>query len=273
MSQRTSLTNDDLMAALKRQINFLLRAAWFFDTQGIEHEEEAVHMATNLRVLCHDGGKGSNSQGLLQQLDRAGLITLNALRFNDTSAPSPPQPVLAPGQVVVGRTFDPGLIGVANLGTGPRWSPVFDERGRNFTLPFTQWWDDQFITTLGVDFFSRGSLVKTMADQDGGAHVDPAVETTYRTYYKGDEAMKIAPAPPDGRLPQSFPLADIASPSGSPAFATVRQIAHEMLTTLGDQVAGPLGLTLQVPPFAPFGPVTTQPVFMLIGTPAPPEQQ
>lgn len=272
MSQRTSLSNDDLVAALRRQINFLCRAAWFFDAQGIAHEEEAVHMATNLRVLCHDGGKGSNSQGLLQQLDRAALIALNALRFNDTSSSGPPQPVLQPGQVILGRTFDPGLIGTANVGTTLRWSPVFDARGRNFTLPFTQWWDDKFITTLGVDFFSRGGLVKTMADQDGGAHVDPALNTAYKTYYSGGEAMKIARAAPDGRLSQSIPLADLISPSGSPAFATVRQITHEMLTSLGDQVTGPLGLTLQVPILAPFGPVMVQPVAWIIGTEAPQQQ-
>lgn len=83
--------------------------------------------------------------------------------------------------------------------------------------------------------FSREDFVRYVADQDGGAHVDAELGESYEALTRRN-SMQIASN--TGMLGFFFgPTSDkVAGPERSPgssvALASVRQITHEVLTTL-----------------------------------------
>ena len=99
-------------------------------------------------------------------------------------------------------------------------------------LPFDEWWDVPTLrapdpdTGEGVDY-SRRRLVRTVANQDGGGHVDSAVEAAYYDFTRGG----IAEVAIGGKqVPWNT----------NPVPAAIRQVAHEVLATLEEQAASEL---------------------------------
>src|SRR5207249_211830 len=70
------------------------------------------------------------------------------------------------------------------LGAPPRFVAPLERADTVARLPFPEWWH---VPTLRVTHrashipvdLSREQVVLTVANQDGGAHVDPALEPTY----------------------------------------------------------------------------------------------
>ena len=87
-------------------------------------------------------------------------------------------------------------------------------------IPFEHWWKKEVITIPGQFAFSRCDLIRLMANQDGGAHVDPSIDERYY------------------RLTRENAMGCIANVNGAPApvkdvaAASVRQIAQEVLVSL-----------------------------------------
>jgi hypothetical protein len=101
--------------------------------------------------------------------------------------------------------------------------------------PFDFWWTTPLVEASDGRLFSRKELVTIMANQDGGAHVDPSLDQDYHALctdhlgvqkkdtIPGDEPIDISAA---GPFPDSFNLRN------NVARASVRQIAYELALTL-----------------------------------------
>jgi hypothetical protein len=189
-------SSDELMRQLRDNIGFLKSSASDFDSGNTS---EAKRLAATIRLLVHDGG---TSKSLLGQL---GLKA--ALRLPTTITRHNPQNLL--GYC--------GLVGFALGSTGARyWAPLGDgppTRYLRAPLPFDEWWNETVIVDTNHATFSRAQLIRTLADQDGGVHVDPSLDAAYAALTRDDSA--------------GYNLTEIELHS-------VRQIAYELLLCLKD---------------------------------------
>lgn len=134
---------------LKRQMGFLERSSASFD---LGYTDEAVRMATTIRILMHD----TRSQvSLLTHLGAWGIHLLSTCRQ------ASPNAVLFSGMGIHEIGPEGGRLR-PNLGDDETWS-----------IPAKDWWNQViFVLPPGVRI-TRGQLVLTAANKDGGAHVDP----------------------------------------------------------------------------------------------------
>jgi hypothetical protein len=155
MSAKSPLSQSDLQAHLEEQLQFLQASADAFD-RGLE--SEAKRLAVTIRVLVHDT---ANSRSLLNQLGmKEGL-------FVDTAEPLDPD------------NYAPYSGLVATLGNmqGAKYVPFLEDVPHSpRTVPFDDWWMAPVFVDGKRQRFSRKELVLTAANQDGGAHVDPALD-------------------------------------------------------------------------------------------------
>lgn len=217
---------DDLQLQLQQQLGFLKRSSEAFD-QG--HEEEAKRLAVNVRTLVHDT---NSSTSLFTQLD------LKGKQFFDTALPS------VPGN----QAAQHPLVRIAVSGNAKSQSSRFlaplDGARRHEWVDFDTWWGRPVLVDAGTNSLSRKNLVLTMANQDGGAHVDPELNKDYA-------------AALDPRF-FSTQVLDKEHEWGirNAAFASVRQIAHEVIKTLEpefEQLPDESGFGMLVEQVAAFG--------------------
>jgi hypothetical protein len=191
-------STETLAQALEDQLSFLERSAAAFDA-GVEIE--AQRLSGTLRILLHS--KGSSTSVLRHlRLQETPFLDSRADHFEKPGVPYC------------------GMVGVAMSldGSSQRYVPLFDTYGREDHLPFGDWWGALIYDDGDGAKFSRERLVVTVADKDGGAHVDASIPEAYARMTL-DNALKWNPA----GLPEG---------TGSPALATIRQIAHEVLRTM-----------------------------------------
>ncbi|MDC4422556.1 hypothetical protein NQ683_17405 [Acinetobacter baumannii] len=197
-----ALTNDDLLQHLKENIGFLEVSSKAFD-EGFY--AEAKRLATIIRVLVHDT---SSSQSLLHLLG-----IKSTLNFINTAYPVNPKNLmphtgLVSMQIGSKNTYKAPLEG--RLGS----SEITQEK------PFDSWWNEVVIIDSFRKEFTRKSLVLTLVNKDGGAHVDPVLKSDYADLKKNNSvgwAVTIGE--------ESFPLLEVELHS-------VRQIAFELHETL-----------------------------------------
>lgn len=196
-------TKEDLRRHLVDCAAFLRASSGSFDSGTVG---EAKRLATTIRVLLHDT---KQSKSLLLQLG-----TKHAMRYLDTALPHNPHNLLAPH----------GLVGLRmETGAGARfWAPLdnLSPMRPNRMIAFADWWNAIVIVDSRKARFSRRELVLALANQDGGAHVDPNLDRDYalltRTNTIGWQASK-------GE--DTWPIADVELHS-------VRQVAYELLVSL-----------------------------------------
>lgn len=205
MAKKTAKSRppDRLVQHLTDQLEFLRRSAKGFD-DGFAGE--ACRMAVTLRTLLHNT---KQSYGLLTQL---GVLTATTL-FVDTSMP------IEPGNLLP----TPGLVLMRLVAGGEgTYTPRLDEGPLPTRLvAFDTWWTDA-VTKYGEGVLqSRKNYVLTLANKEGGAHVDPSLNEEY-------EALVT-----NNALGFQFSIGEDAFEDfrGNPVAASVRQIAHEFLAT------------------------------------------
>jgi hypothetical protein len=210
------LSHAELEQHLAEQVSFLRVSAQAFDAGS---EAEAKRLATSIRVLVHDTRV---SKSLVGQL---GLK--ESMKFEDTTVR---REVLPPGMTA----WPPGTITihsgitVTQMKFGPRGgtkfaAPLADVAPERIGPPveFAQWWEPIILTDTQGNDFSRKSFVLALANQDGGAHIDPELAPGYAALVKANSLGRMGAGPGQ----EMRPLLNIA-------LATVRQIAHELLRTL-----------------------------------------
>lgn len=204
-------THDDLESALREQFQLLAMYAEEFDRGNLV---VAKPMATALRVLCHDPeSKKSKSKSLLGQLG------MKDRYFYDTAA-SPDE--LPPGFDYKRKKFVGSFLGIIGMTHTADLVPFLDsQENRQFFgfSKFDDYWNRVILLDGNEKPFSRRNIVHSVADQDGGSHVDPTLNADYRALTR-DNSMIIV-----GRKGGVFhALNHIAS-------MLLRQVTHEILRT------------------------------------------
>lgn len=201
---------DELIHELREQVAFLRRSSESFD-EG--YEGEGRRLATVIRVLLHDRGR---SRSLLEQLD-----VKNDMQFLDTAIPINPNNLLpTPGLLMM--QFDSGPEG-----GGGRYVPRLEDGSPRTVgqapLSFSSWWGRPVAKDGRGEEFSRCDFVLTVANKDGGAHVDPSLDMSYAALTR-DNSM--------GWVYSSDSSEAEVRLGGNVAFASVRQIAFEVEQSL-----------------------------------------
>jgi hypothetical protein len=167
MCAKRLLSHSELEAHFDEQLAFLEVSTASFDNG---FEGEAKRLAVTLRVLFHETRR---SKSLLKMLGK-----INE-QFLDTALPANPASLLSHG----------GLVSIAMGSPKTRYVAMLDEVPLQKWVSFAEWWENRpvFVDSNRREL-TRRQLVLTAANQDGGAHVDPALdevmlssETTRRT--------------------------------------------------------------------------------------------
>jgi len=204
------VSRSELLSYLEEQRSFLARSARAYD-EG--YEDEAKRLALTIRVLLHDAAQ---SQSLLTQLQ-----IKNSLRYTDSAAPINPQNLLP----------TPGLamMQVAG-GIGGRYIPPLDDLIRSRqrkSKQFKAWWEEP-VTKVQSATYSRRDYVLTVANKEGGGHVDPALKQAWVDLTRNNAiGFKYFQESPAGQATFDF--------EGNLGLASVRQIAWELADTLEAQ--------------------------------------
>lgn len=143
---------------LQRQLGYLERSASLFD---LGYFDEAVRIATGLRILFHDGNRDTATQGSLIKLLGRPAIQLRSTR---------PTKSIGAGT----KAFDGYLHLPGNLRP---WEEYLREDNR--WLSVADWWNEVIFVANG-DIITRRQLAMWASDKDGGAHSDVKLTDGYK---------------------------------------------------------------------------------------------
>lgn len=185
---------------LKEQIAYLRNSAALYDGGDVR---EAKRLAVPIRVLVHDT---QSSRSLL------GQMSLKSIGFCDTAFPHSPE----------NRLTHIGLVAMHLGSHGARYEAMLDNtpRGRGEAVSFDDWWNAVVFVDTDRNTMTRGDLVLAVADQDGGAHVDPALRAVYARLSRSNS------------LGWAFVKQGEVVPLDNPVPASIRQIAHELIKSV-----------------------------------------
>ncbi len=195
---KTSLTSDELQALFDEQLDFLEASGSAFD-RGFEGEIK--RLAISVRVLVHDTMKSTS------------LLTLTVkkgAKFLDTAFPFDEANKLSHSSLVQLR--------LDKKTSFPE--PFLDGSPFSREVEFDNWWHGIVFVDKDRNEFSRKDIVLTLANKEGGAHVDPELDARYSALRKQNSLGWVNVAN-DGR----------ETPGEDQVPATMRQIAHEVLKT------------------------------------------
>lgn len=150
-------TRADLIMALGRNLKFLKELLTVYIEKDVD---SAILIAVVLRTLLYDGPKGSLSRSLLGQLN------IKAVEYLDTAKDKPED-----------NPYD--SFRALTLFKNNRHFPLLDLARTKSKSDFQTYWNKIVIEDDNKNQFTRGDIVKYVADQDGGAHEDPSLDKGY----------------------------------------------------------------------------------------------
>ncbi len=216
--KKIPISDEDFKKHLKEQFDFLQRSAKSYD-EG--YSSEAKRIATTLRVLLYDT---TSSTSLLTHLGK------NKIKFYNTAENY--ESGLASKLKLVSLT----IRGESNHINEAFYKAHLDNwppSGKIIKIEFLQWWNQIIIDDLKGNKFSRKDLIITVANEDGGAHIDPKLDAAYADLTKFNSLGYVLIS--DNREKPFLIGAELAS---------IRQICHEVLKTLADEFPE---LTYEIP--------------------------
>lgn len=194
-------SDERLRGHVVEQMNFMRASCEAFDRGN---EIESKRLATSVRVLLHTTNR---SRSLLAQLhmEMIPFYTTNP-RWDPTN--------LAPHMYLMQR-----LTG----GKGGDFYAPLDDRPPHLLrwIPFTNWWSEYLFDDRQARSLKRSELVLTLANKEGGAHVDPELNEQHESlkHHGGFGYVAII-------AEQKLPF------EGDLIAQAMRQVAHEVITTL-----------------------------------------
>jgi hypothetical protein len=204
MTSRIPQTRIELEKQLLEQISFIKNSASGYDRGN---ESEAKRLATPIRILVYDS---RTSRSLL------GLLGMKGIGFYDTAHEINENNLLTEWCIVTMRIGSGGTGFIAPLDDSPR--------GEGVPVTFEKWWNKPIFRDKDRNILTRKDIVLSIANQDGGAHVDPELEAKYVKLSRYNSLGWMA----------STPLGEIPLPG--PHLPALRQIAHEVLKSLEHRV-------------------------------------
>lgn len=105
-----------------------------------------------------------------------------------------------------------------------RHKPKLDAPIGKWFLRFEEWWNEP-VYTNGDRELTRSTLLRTLRDQEGGAHFDPVVSDSAYVAFKAGR---------DWRQVVSVGGIETEQPIGQAELATARQIAYEIEYSLAN---------------------------------------
>jgi hypothetical protein len=146
----------DFNAHLFKQLNFLWRSCESYD-QG--HIDEAVRIATVIRVLMHDT---SASVSLLKRLNALDILLASTVVTDPQIKP----------------VFMTSMGRLRITATETTRTANTDPAALQIQIPVAEWWK-QVVYVYGSVHATRKRLVLAAANKDGGAHVDSTLTEEY----------------------------------------------------------------------------------------------
>lgn len=196
---KIELSNSELQEHLEEQIEFMECSASSYDSG---FEGEIKRLAVSVRVLVHDTGRSTSLTTLLNKKDVA---------FVDTSFPFDEN----------NKMTHSGLVQVSLGSRRSRPLPLLDDGPFSRAISFDAWWNGIVFVDKDRNEFSRKDIVLSLANKEGGAHVDKKLDKKYSDLRKNN-TLGWHDVTSDGKQ----------APSADQVPATMRQIAHETLKTL-----------------------------------------
>ncbi len=196
-------SREDLFDHLQDQMHFLQASCSSYDEGSIN---ESKRLAVVIRVLVHDTSK---SKSLLNQLD------MKSLQYLDTSLP------IIPGNLVSHQGLTMIRLGSEGSTFVPRClAPPRPDIGPPRPLPFDDWWNAIVLIDQQRIEFTRKDLVLTLSNKEGGAHVDPRLDSDYVALTRHHS------------MGWRYSSLDRDEPIEPIELASVRQIAYEIIISL-----------------------------------------
>jgi hypothetical protein len=144
---------------LEQQLGFLRRSC---DSYDAGHTDEAIRIATTIRVLIHNTKSSTSLLKHLGALD----IKLSSTVIGDHHSNS----VMFMGM---------GRLSIV-VGGSTTWKAATVPDAIKTQLPVSDWWN-QVVYVLGKTRASRKDLILAAANKDGGAHIDANLTTEYES--------------------------------------------------------------------------------------------
>lgn len=188
------LNHKELLEHWDTQIRFIRKSIIDFDNGD---ELEAQRIATNLRVLFHNT-RFSNS--LYNQIKLP-------LTFYSSGGLYTPTNLLSSWV----------LLSMETTNVGIKYKAELEIPSRHFFMNFDDWWNE-IIFDDRENKFTRKDIVTFVANQDGGAHVDPELNESYAKLTKMNSL--------------GWTDRNGNPPTNNPAYQSIRVIANEVLISL-----------------------------------------
>ena len=210
------MSNVDFVRQLDRQLRYIETSAREYD-QG--NKEEAIRIATNLRVIFHNTAASTSLLAHLQARLTKIMTTLGG-------PPYPRDSFLPMGSIRINmknqhvHSKDCLCYEPLELSKQPTFEPWLDKKPLARQVQATDWWSSEPVIILHGRKSLRKDVVLWAANKDGGAHVDAALPEDYlhlsscisvAVHVPGGEDEKVEGKPDDVH------------------FALLRQMAHEVL--------------------------------------------
>lgn len=195
------LTQEELAKHLAEQIGFLQSSAKLYD---LGNEAEAKRMAVGLRVLLHDTRTSSSLLGQIHLKKRMQFIS-TAQKYDPTNLLS-----------------QQCLLMLRLNGNTAQYVPLFENNDRYRLLSFPDWSSEIVFSDQKKNLYRRKQVLKLLANQDGGAHVDPELDDDLAAMKKNDLTGWVITRADGSTAPFD----------NDAVYATMRQMTFEVLQSL-----------------------------------------
>lgn len=203
-------TEDDFKQDLAEQIYFLQKSARDYDNGDFI---EAKKMSVTLRNLLHDT-KGPTTSVLTH-------LGMKDIKFHDTSLEDNPNNLLPfNGLICYKVEVDPSKPTIVTYKAPlDKGEPERYTRGK---VDFNTWWNRKILDDRSGNKLTRGNVVLTTCQQDGGAHVDAKITANYVKILKTYNVL------PMSSIGEGLILSNLI-------FGSIRQVTHEVLKSFKDE--------------------------------------
>lgn len=157
---------------LRRQLFFLSNSCRLFDMGCID---EAIRIATSIRVLLHDT---SQSTSLLTHLNSKNIKIFDSCPIHEKES--------GDGTFCI-TGFAMGVIKMNPKKKIFGYGPLLDDYNphKSILLPLEEWWNRNVWILTPKLKLNRKNIILCAANKDGGAHVDKDLEPAYEYLSKG----------------------------------------------------------------------------------------